>query len=989
MPSPQRTYAPGMRVLCRDAEWMVTQVKASDGHNAEFAITCTGADDLVRGHEAVFLTQLDDIIPVDPRETALEPDQSPGFEKAKLFLEAQLRQMPFTDMTPSLEGMGAFKPMGYQVEAVDKALRQMRPRLLLADAVGLGKTIEIGMILTELIARGRGNRILVLTKKSMLTQFQSELWNRFAVPLVRLDSAGIAKLRLKIPASKNPFEVFHRVIMSIDTLKDVGRYRPFLEKTRWDMVIIDEAHNVAGASSAERVLSYRLAKLMSRSTDSMLLATATPHNGKRETFARLISLLDPSAIPDPKLREYDARDIAPFFLMRFKEDVRQEAGDNFSERVVIPLASTTSDATPAEEAVYADLAKLRAVVKEHGTKDRLIEYGLYKRFLSSPEALTSTITKVRDRVAKEDAASPSLPLLNHLVTTSAGLSISASSRYQLLKRHLQELGWDGSASSPRLLLFTESTVTQKALAEALARDFRLKYSAKFEDQPAQVLATIHGGLPDVALSATIESFGTGNSKMRMLLATDVASEGVNLHHECHHIIHYDLPWSIITLIQRNGRIDRFGQKREPQLRYLLVKTQAGLLQGDTELFDRLIKKVEEINRSTRTGESILRLYDAEAEEEYLARKGLIAGDAEVLQRAESTRWNDEAQGLEAMLLEAQKMAHALHSEQAASPVASAPAAASSSRLRLYPDRDFLSKGYDYLRTTPQGQQLRYQPLQTSNEQIVLTAPQDLARRLGAKDARGDVILGANAIPEEAWPEHGQFRLTHKSGRVQQAIQAAFQTSGFWSAELLHSENHPVMRWLVERMVMQIPRGSAPIIASPHLAPGEKCFCFIGQVSSRAGIPLIADAHAISFLPGGKYRHRPLREALEEARFLNLTNTGRASTFNANAMRGFVTAAVESSLAHMKMLRDIRRGEIRPQLEEEEKRLRAWYDKRKALQMDLFQGLAGGSAQEQKAKREIEEMDRYIKDRNTHWRDAHYVPASEPVTRLVLVIESTK
>jgi SNF2 family DNA or RNA helicase len=246
---------------------MVTQVKAADGHNAEFAITCTGADDLVRGHEAVFLTQLDHIIPVDPRETALEPDQSPGFEKAKLFLEAQLRQMPFTDMTPSLEGMGAFKPMGYQVEAVDKALRQMRPRLLLADAVGLGKTIEIGMILTELIARGRGNRILVLTKKSMLTQFQSELWNRFAIPLVRLDSAGIAKLRLKIPASKNPFEVFHRVIMSIDTLKDVGRYRPFLEKTRWDMVIIDEAHNVAGASSAERVLSYRLAKLMSRSTD--------------------------------------------------------------------------------------------------------------------------------------------------------------------------------------------------------------------------------------------------------------------------------------------------------------------------------------------------------------------------------------------------------------------------------------------------------------------------------------------------------------------------------------------------------------------------------------------------------------------------------------------------------------------------------------------------------------------------------------------------
>ncbi len=89
----------------------------------------------------------------------------------------------------------------------------------------------------------------------MLTQFQSELWNRFGIPLVRLDSDGIAKLRLKIPANKNPFEVYHRVIISIDTLKNIGSYRHFLENARWDCVVIDEAHNVAGASGVERNLS--------------------------------------------------------------------------------------------------------------------------------------------------------------------------------------------------------------------------------------------------------------------------------------------------------------------------------------------------------------------------------------------------------------------------------------------------------------------------------------------------------------------------------------------------------------------------------------------------------------------------------------------------------------------------------------------------------------------------------------------------------------
>jgi len=175
--------------------------------------------------------------------------------------------------------------------------------------VGLGKTIGVGMILSELIKRGQADRILVLAKKSMLPQFQAELWNRFAIPLVRLNSTGLAKLQLKIPASKNPFEVYHRIIISIDTLKDIGGYSHFLEDTRWDLVVIDEAHNVAGGGNPEKHLSYRLARRLARRTSSMLLTTATPHNGKRETFGRLISLLDPFATPDPKLRDYEASDI--------------------------------------------------------------------------------------------------------------------------------------------------------------------------------------------------------------------------------------------------------------------------------------------------------------------------------------------------------------------------------------------------------------------------------------------------------------------------------------------------------------------------------------------------------------------------------------------------------------------------------------------------------------------------------------------------------
>ena len=273
------SYAAGMRVLCRDAEWLVTKAEPSGYSGKHYAVHCIGADDLVRGHQAIFLTQLDSIEPVDPRRTLPVADSSSGYRLARLFLEAQLRQMPAAGVTPDLAGMGVFKPMKFQIEAVEWALRQLRPRLLLADAVGLGKTIQVGMILSELMRRRRADRILVLARKSMLTQFQSELWNRFGIPLVRLDSEGIARLRLRIPANKNPFEVYHRIIISIDTLKNVGSYRHFLENTRWDCVVIDEAHNVAGASVPERHLSYRLARLLARGQRDHGLAAEEDHAG--------------------------------------------------------------------------------------------------------------------------------------------------------------------------------------------------------------------------------------------------------------------------------------------------------------------------------------------------------------------------------------------------------------------------------------------------------------------------------------------------------------------------------------------------------------------------------------------------------------------------------------------------------------------------------------------------------------------------------------
>jgi len=992
--------SPGLRVLCRDAEWLITRVEITQHHPSEYAVHCVGVDDLVRGHESIFLTKLDTITPVDPRNTKLIKDESNGYKLSKLFLGAQLRQMPAAGIHPDLEGLGVFKTMKFQVETVSRALKQLRPRLLLADAVGLGKTIQVGMILTELMRRGRANRILVLAKKSMLTQFQAELWNRFAIPLVRLDSAGIAKLRLQIPANKNPFEVYQRVIISIDTLKNVARYEHFLKDTRWDMVVIDEAHNVAGASVPERNLSYRLARQLSRRADSILLTTATPHNGKRETFGRLISLLDPSVIPDPSFKEYSAEDIKNFFLMRFKEDVREDAGDLLSDREVIPIPKTTVDATPEEEAVYKILGDLRHQAKhvqEDGGSRKgwqhhaMVQYVLYKLFLSSPEACIQTVQKRLSELDADDPESSEIPWLTGLETALAKLDIARSSRYRLLKEQLKEIGWTGKKNSPRILIFTESPRTQRALAPVLARDFEFTYSDKFEDQPNQVLATINGSTPDIHLMKTVEAFVTGTAKVRLMLATDVASEGINLHQECHHIIHYDLPWSIITLIQRNGRIDRLGQKETPELRYLMVNTEQGVIKGDAAIFERLVDKVEEINRIRRSGESVLELYDPKAEEEYIASQGILAGDTDVLEKSVSDLSGEasEAELMSAMLADANQAGHddfldfltgdesdqpaeQLHKEESEKD-------SGSGRIRLFSNKEFLIEGYKLLAE----QNSNYHPIQEMDNFIQITAPDDLKRRLGASDNRGDVIFGATAIPAESWPENGEFRLTDDPEQVNTAIEAARNTSGYWARELLCAETHPIMQWVTERLVMQVKRGEAPYIISENFEPGELCFCFIGQVSSKAGTPLVVDAHAISFHKGGTFKQRPLQEALEIANFAKLMNTGAEP--NLQAAQPLIHSAVEQSLHYMRQLLEQREKELNPVLVEEERRLRTWRKKRQDLLEGEIKNLGGKSKKGKRYRRMLEEMNEYLKDREQNWRDTHFTAAREPSTQLLLVI----
>ena len=299
--------APGARVVIRDAEWVVRRVdRAPDGG---YQLVCDGVSELVREREAIFLTTLEpDIHVLDPAETRLVPDGSPGFADSRLYLESQLRQAVPNDERIYVAHGAAMDPAPYQLEPARQALRQPRQRILIADAVGLGKTLEAGILVSELIARGRGRRILVLAVKSMLTQFQKEFWSRFTIPLTRLDSIGIQRVRGRIPASHNPFHYYDKAIISIDTLKQDAEYRTYLEQAYWDVIVIDEAHNVAdrgaggtgpGGAHGRTSLRSRLARLLARRSDTLVMLSATPHDGRARSFASLVNMLDATAIADP------------------------------------------------------------------------------------------------------------------------------------------------------------------------------------------------------------------------------------------------------------------------------------------------------------------------------------------------------------------------------------------------------------------------------------------------------------------------------------------------------------------------------------------------------------------------------------------------------------------------------------------------------------------------------------------------------------------
>lgn len=339
-----KVYPVGAKVEIRDAVWRILSVDAV--REGGQLLKCEGLSNIVLGRVVYFFTLYEDAVKLlTPEETVLAKDTSSRFIQTRLYIESILRTSPKTENDKLyVSYKAAMDPMPYQFDPALQALKQPRPRILIADAVGIGKTLEAGILTSELIARGRAKRILVLATKAVLPQFQQEFWNRFSIPLTALDSNGIQRVRERIPSNQNPFFYFDKAIISIDTLKKDELYREMISQCHWDLIIIDEAHNVAQRSN--RSQRAKLAQLLSGKSDAMIMLSATPHDGRAESFASLLNVLDPTAIANPS--DYTVDDYADkgLVIRRFKQDVASQVSSEFPERKISKIVVTAS---PAEE----------------------------------------------------------------------------------------------------------------------------------------------------------------------------------------------------------------------------------------------------------------------------------------------------------------------------------------------------------------------------------------------------------------------------------------------------------------------------------------------------------------------------------------------------------------------------------------------------------------------------------------------------------------
>jgi len=546
----------------------------------------------------------------------------------------------------------------YQLDPLVRAIQMPRVNLLIADDVGLGKTIEAGMVIQELIIRQRAHRILIVCPASLQVQWQEQMRDKFGLEFRIVNSDLMGDLRRRRGIHVNPWTHFPRLITSIDYIKRDRPLRLFREALpmgdeptyprRFDLLLIDEAHNVAPSGNGHYAIdSQRTAaiRLLAPHFEHKLFLTATPHNGYVESFSALLELLDNqrfarSIPPDPET-------LRRVMVRRLKTELPPDTFGRarFPKRHLDAITvgyTTTERQAHSWLQQYTTLRQKAARDNQERTATIFVLKLLKKRLFSSPAAIAKTLIKHRislttasrqpastgrrigaDGILRarleglEDAYadditfdetidealhtvsrlfSPLSPQEQDLLDQLIHWAEDAANRPDAKANHL--ITWlnetvrpQGVWSDERVIIFTEYRDTQQWLQTLLAAQGLTSNER---------LMILHGGLNTDERERIKAAFQANPtvSPVRILLATDAASEGIDLQLHCHRLIHYEIPWNPNRMEQRNGRIDRHGQQHNPCIFHFAPAGSSAASQNtldwDMEFLLQAARKVEQI-----------------------------------------------------------------------------------------------------------------------------------------------------------------------------------------------------------------------------------------------------------------------------------------------------------------------------------------------------------------------------------------------------------
>lgn len=529
----------------------------------------------------------------------------------------------------------------YQLEPLRRALTSPRTNLLLADDVGLGKTIEAGLVVQELFLRHRARTAVIVCPPSLALKWQDEMRDKFGLQFVFVNSELMAEVRRTHGLHANPFQLYPRVIVSMAWLPQVRCQRllrdvyaqarnPKLGKRfAFDILIVDEAHHVAPSSPStiaggrgysvdtQRTVAVRQ---LADTCEHRLFLSATPHNGYPESFTALMEMIDPRRFSRGAL--LDATALKDVTVRRLKRDL---TGKGFKDREVTPLNFTPEDSEQEMFSLLDDIVTRSA--KQNGTKPGgdIVTMLLKKRFLSSPFAFGMTISHYRDAQAGrglrddeyddifgEGQADEEEGLWEHdeaerLRASKASDPLSAAEPGQLEKLAEWGLSYESRSDSrlERLLTFldavcrpdgthwsNERVVVFTEYAHTLGWLQRVLAQRGYADR----LAVIEGATPPEDREYIRSQFTADPTEepVRVLLATDAAGEGIDLQNHCHRLVNFDIPFNPSRLEQRIGRIDRYGQTETPEVFHFVPDDKSSTYAADANFMARIACKIAQV-----------------------------------------------------------------------------------------------------------------------------------------------------------------------------------------------------------------------------------------------------------------------------------------------------------------------------------------------------------------------------------------------------------